>query len=287
VSTLLYGGGAILACLIVALYPVWLRLEAILSRVTAGWKNKSRKALQFRPIENIRLNLKRIGLSISSQFIMAVMAGFCLVVTIIVWGIGDPVWIGFLMGVLMCGLCYTGVLFYSKDFERFFERGLYEALQIGIDALSATNRPELAVQDVSKYARSIIIRREFSLVYRIWKGGDDSVSDIMLRRAEILHVWSYEILAKLTGGVESIRAPLSIVWEDIESMLSDKFDNERDKSAKTAYTRYGALIFGIGGLVGFVGLYKNIAPAMQGTALFGLFLVIACVFAGFVWLLKI
>ena len=182
--------------------------------------------------------------------------------------LADPVW----MAAGLAGLGACAPLFLLRLLETRYvwrvERGLREAaLPLGLSALEATEDVGLALDEILAHGRDPVIRRTFQAIQarRVALGlpADEALaqhalsSDVPVAPAL---VW----LAQYTQTLRRYGARPSTIWREVLADLRDQAQVRSMLRAKTAYFRYGAYLFGAGGLTGLLVGYPAYAASLVG-----------------------
>ncbi|WP_304595923.1 type II secretion system F family protein [Alicyclobacillus sendaiensis] len=216
-------------------------------------------------VERFQAELERWGWSVSKRVITLAWTGLALVGALLPQVFGDPIWMSFGLAALCACLPFPVVRVLKTRYVWRVEQGLREtALPLGLSVLEATEDVGLAVEDILRHGKDPVIGREFEAIRARIAALGVPPEDALVEHAMQSGVPAFQWLAQYTRTLKRYGANPSTIWRDVLTDLQDQAQFRSMMRAKTAFYRYGAYVFGAGGLFGLMAFYHAYAQSLIG-----------------------
>jgi len=216
-------------------------------------------------VEQFQAELERWGWSVSKRVSTLAWTGLALVGALLPQVFGDPIWMSFGLAALCACLPFPVFRVLKTRYVWRVEKGLREtALPLGLSVLEATEDVGLAIEDILRHGKDPVIQREFEAIRARVQALGLPPEDALVEHASESGIPAFQWLAQYTRTLKRYGANPSTIWRDVLTDLQDQAQFRSMMRAKTAFYRYGAYVFGAGGLFGLMAFYHAYAQSLIG-----------------------
>lgn len=178
--------------------------------------------------------------------------------------------------------CVTGFVIGRGYIRKIYKRkrnsfsiGFFsEAIPIGASALEATDRMEVAFEEIATTAIHPRVKAEFSELADLWKKQNLTPSEAFYRATHRWEIPEIITLAEVTRTAEQYHAKISRLWMDFSAEVERERQYAQMKAAKTESGRRNSLAFAAISLSGLLIAYPRVQQYMTEATRIGFWITV-------------